>query len=56
MVGLVAYTGASPLPHLLQRSAPPSSPDTGRRREDHVPVSLARATAAPAGARLETTK
>jgi mannose-6-phosphate isomerase len=55
MVGLVAYTGASPLPHLLQRSARPSSPDT-ERREDHVPVSLARAKAAPTGARLETTK
>jgi len=56
MVGLVAYTGASPLPHLLQRSAQPSSPDTGRRQEDHVPVSLTRAKAAPTGARLETTK
>jgi mannose-6-phosphate isomerase len=56
MVGLVAYTGASPLPHLLQRSAQPSSPDTGRRQEDHVPVSLARAKAAPTAARLETTK
>jgi hypothetical protein len=56
MVGLVAYTGASALPHLLQRSAQPSAPETGRRQEDHVPVSLARAKAAPTGARLETTK
>jgi mannose-6-phosphate isomerase len=56
MVGLVAYTGASPLPHLLQRSAQPSSLDTGRRQEDHVPVSLTRAKAAPTGARLETAK
>jgi hypothetical protein len=56
MVGLVAYTGASPLPHLLQRSARPSSPDTGRRQDAHVPISLTLATAAPAGARLETTK
>jgi mannose-6-phosphate isomerase len=56
MVGLVAYTGASPLPHLLQRSTQPSSPDTGRRQDDHVPVSLTRARAAPTGARLETTK
>ena len=56
MVGLVAYTGASPLPHLLQRSAQPSSPDTGTRPDDHLPVSLTRAKAAPTGARLETTK
>ena len=56
MVGLVAYTGASPLPHLLQRAARPSSPDRERRQEEHVPVSLTRAKAAPTGARLETTK
>jgi mannose-6-phosphate isomerase len=56
MVGLVAYTGASPLPHLLQRAAQPSSPDPGRRQEDHVPVLLTRAKAAPTVARLETTK
>jgi mannose-6-phosphate isomerase len=56
MVGLVAYTGASPLPHLLQRSARPSSADTGSRQDDHVPASLTRAKATPTAARLETTK
>jgi len=34
VVGLVAYAGASPLPHLLQRSVQPSLPDTGRRQEE----------------------
>jgi mannose-6-phosphate isomerase len=56
LVSLVAYTGATPLPHLLQRSTQTSSPDPGRRQEDPVPVLLARAKAAPTGARLETTK
>jgi mannose-6-phosphate isomerase len=56
MVGLVAYTGASPLPHLLQRSARPSSADMGSRQDDHVPASLTRAKATPTAARLETTK
>ena len=56
MVGLVAYTGASPLPHLLQRAAWPSSPATERRQDHHVPRSLVHAKAAPTGTRLETTK
>jgi mannose-6-phosphate isomerase len=56
VVGLVAYTGASPLPHLLEPLGQPSSADAGRRQEVQVPVSLTRAKAAPAGVRLETTK
>jgi len=52
MVGLVAYTGARRLPHLLQRSAQPSSPDTERRQGD----SLTRAKASPMGTRLGRTK
>ena len=55
-VGLVAYAGATPLPHLLQRLGQPSSADAGRRQDAQEPISFMRAKAAPTGARLETTK
>jgi hypothetical protein len=60
MVGLVAYTGGSPLPDLLQRLGQPSSADAGWRPEGQVPgqvpISLTPAKATPTGVRLETTK
>ena len=46
MVGLVAYTGGGPVPHLLQRLAQPGSIDVGRPREIQMPTSLAQAKAA----------
>lgn len=44
MVGLAAYTGGGPVPHLLQRGRPPGAMDSGRPQEEmQVPTSLTRA-------------
>ena len=56
MVGLVAYTGGGPVPHLLQRLTQPGAMDAGRPQEVQVPTSLTQAKAAPTNGRLETTK
>jgi hypothetical protein len=56
MVGLVAYTGGGPAPHLLQRLTQPGSLNVGRPNETQVPTSLTQAKAAPKNGRLETTK
>jgi mannose-6-phosphate isomerase len=56
MVGLVAYTGGGPAPHLLQRLTQPGPLNVGRPNETQVPTSLTQAKAAPKNGRLETTK
>jgi mannose-6-phosphate isomerase len=56
MVGLVAYTGDGPIPHLLQHLTQPDSIDVERSQEIRVPSSLAQANAAPKNGRLESTK
>jgi hypothetical protein len=56
MVGLAAYTGGGPVPHLLQRLTQPGSMDVRRTQEMQVPTSLTQAKAAPKNGRLETTK
>jgi mannose-6-phosphate isomerase len=60
MVGLVAYTGGSPVPHLLQRLTRPGPPDAGRPRELHMPISPIEAKpasrSAPTNGRRETIK
>ena len=56
MVGLVAYTGGGPVPHLLQRLTQPGSIDVERPQEIQVPTSLTQAKAAPKNGRLETIK
>ena len=56
MVGLVAYTGGDPVPHLLQRLTQPGSIDVGRPNEMQVPTSLTQAKAPPKKSRLETIK
>jgi mannose-6-phosphate isomerase len=56
MVGLVAYTGRGPIPHLLQ---PLTQPDTiSVRRSEKMPVrtSLTQARAVPNNGRVETIK
>ena len=55
MVGLVAYTGGDPSPHLLQHLTNPASSDV-RRPQKQVPTSLTQAKALPKNGRLETTK
>ena len=55
MVGLVAYTGGDPNPHLLQRLTQAGSIEVGRPLELQQPVSLTQAMAG-ANHRLETTK
>jgi mannose-6-phosphate isomerase len=55
MVGLAAYTGGGPAPHLLQRAKLPGVVNTGRPREVEVP-SLTRAKAAATNGRLEITQ
>jgi mannose-6-phosphate isomerase len=47
MVGLAAYTGSGPLPHLLQNFTRPGSIDGERAQEIKVPVALTQAKAAP---------
>jgi len=56
MVGLAAYRGAGPIPHLLQRVGQSGAMDVGRPQEVQVPTSLTRAKTAPTNGRLETTK
>ena len=47
MVGLVAYTGGSPVSNLLQRLTRPAPIDAGRPRELPMPISLIEAKSAP---------
>ena len=47
IVGLAAYTGSGPLPHLLQHLTRPASIDGERAQEIKVPVALTQAKAAP---------
>ena len=56
MVGLAAYTGGGPVPHLLQRLTQPGSMDVRLPQEMQVPTSLTQANAAPKNGRLETTE
>ena len=56
MVGLVAYTGGGPVPHLLQRLTQPGSLNVRRPQETQVPTSLTQAAAAPKDGSLETVK
>lgn len=56
MVGLVAYTGGGPVPHLLQRLTRPDSRDVGVPNEIRVPTSLTQAKAASDNGRLEPIK
>jgi mannose-6-phosphate isomerase len=60
MVGLVAYTGSSPISHLLQRLTRPGPIDAERTRELPMPSPLVETKAAPGNAprngRLETIK
>ena len=54
MVGLVAYTGGGPVPHLLQRLAQPGAIDVGRPPEMQVPTSSVEPKTAPTNGRMET--
>jgi len=56
MVGLVAYTGGGPVPHLLQRLTQPDSIDVGRPKEMQVTTSLTQAKTALRSGRVETIK
>ena len=56
MVGLVAYTGVGPVPHLLRRLTQPGSTDARRPQKVQVPTPLTRAKAASTNSRLETTQ
>jgi mannose-6-phosphate isomerase len=56
MVGLVAYTGDGPIPHLLQHRTPPNSIDVERQQEIRVPSSLAQDNAVTKNVRLESIK
>ena len=56
MVGLAAYTGGGPVPHLLQRLTQPGSIDARRPRVVQAPPSFTQTKAMPKKARLETTK
>ncbi len=56
MVGLVAYTGGGPVPHLLHRLTQPGSIDVRRPQEMQLPTSLTQARAAPKNGRLDTIK
>jgi mannose-6-phosphate isomerase len=56
MVGLVAYTGIGPVPHLLRRRTHTGPTDTTRPQEIQVQTSRTRARAASNSNRLETTK
>lgn len=47
MVGLAAYTGSGPVPHLLQRVAQPAAMDEGPPRAVQVPTFLSHAMQAP---------
>ena len=56
MVGLVAYTGGGPLPHLLQRLTESGSINARQPRRVPVTTSIAQANAAEKNGRLETIK
>ncbi len=56
MVGLVAYTGGTPSPHLLQRLTRQGSIDVGQPGEIQVAPSLTQAKADPNNGHLETIK
>jgi mannose-6-phosphate isomerase len=56
MVGLAAYTGVGPVPHLLRRLTQPVSTDARRPQKVQVPTSPTPARAASTNSRLETTK
>jgi mannose-6-phosphate isomerase len=56
MVGLAAYTGSGPLPHLLQHLTRPGSIDAERPQEIKVPTALTQAKAAAKAGRLESAK
>lgn len=56
MVGLAAYTGGGPIPHLLRRLKQPSPIDVGQPQEMQVPTSLAQAKASPKNGSLDTIK
>jgi mannose-6-phosphate isomerase len=56
MVGLLAYTGIGPIPHLLRRLAQADPAQARRPQEAQVPAPLTPAKAAPTDSRLETTK
>ena len=56
MVGLVAYTGVDPVPHLLQRVREQGAMESGRLQEVQVPTSFPQAKAVPANGRPEITQ
>jgi mannose-6-phosphate isomerase len=56
MTALVAYTGIGPIPHLLRHLTPPTATDATRPPMAQVSPSLARANAASADRRSETTR
>lgn len=56
MVGLAAYTGGGPVPHLLQRVRQPGAMDAGRPQDVQVPTSLTQAKGGPHDGRLEITQ
>jgi mannose-6-phosphate isomerase len=56
LVGLVAYTGDGPIPHLLQPLTPPSSDDVERPQEIRVSMPLPQANVVLKNGHLETTK
>jgi mannose-6-phosphate isomerase len=56
MMGLVAYTGIGPVPHLLRRHAQPGSMDATRPPMVQLPPSPTRAKVASTISHLETTK
>ena len=56
MVGLAAYTGGGPVPHLLQRVRQPVAMDAGRPQDVQVPTSLTQAKGGPHDGRLEITR
>ena len=56
MVGLAAYTGIGPVPHLLRRLTQSGSPEAGRPRDVQVSTSLTRASAVSTPSSLEMSK
>jgi mannose-6-phosphate isomerase len=56
MVGLVAYTGRGPIPHLLQPLTPPDTISVRRSEKMPVRTSLTQARAVPNNGRVETIK
>ena len=56
IVGLVAYTGGSPVSHLLECLVRPAPIDAGRSKELHMPNPIVEAKPAAKNGRLETIK